>query len=68
MVAALTVLPALLAVLGPRVEALSVRWLLRRPPPALPRDEVAHGFWYRLAHSIMRRPVVYATGVLTVLL
>jgi RND superfamily putative drug exporter len=68
MVAALTVLPALLAVLGPRVEALSVRRLIRRPPPALPRDEVAHGFWYRLAHSIMRRPVVYATGVLAVLL
>ncbi|MEU1516436.1 MMPL family transporter [Streptomyces sp. NPDC005811] len=70
MVAALTVLPALLAVLGPRVEALSVRRLLRRPPPALPRDEdmVAHGFWYRLAHSIMRRPVLYATGVLAVLL
>ncbi|WP_416985694.1 MMPL family transporter [Streptomyces sp. T028] len=68
MVAALSVLPALLAVLGPRVEALSVRRLIRRPPPALPRDEVAHGLWYRLAHSIMRRPVVYATGVLTVLL
>ncbi|MFI1030190.1 MMPL family transporter [Streptomyces sp. NPDC020951] len=68
MVAALTVLPALLAVLGPRVEALSVRRLLRRPPTALPQDEVAHGFWYRLAHSIMRRPVVYATGVLVVLL
>ncbi|GGN22061.1 MMPL family transporter [Streptomyces fuscichromogenes] len=70
MTAALTVLPALLAVLGPRVEALSVRRLLRRPPPALPRDEDtgAHGFWYRLAHSIMRRPVGYATGVLAVLL
>ncbi|MFC3572612.1 MMPL family transporter [Streptomyces yaanensis] len=68
MVAALTVLPALLAVLGPRVEALSVQRLLRRPPPALPQDEVAHGFWYRLAHSIMRRPVIYAAGVLTVML
>ncbi|MFJ3779098.1 MMPL family transporter [Streptomyces sp. NPDC090075] len=68
MAAALTVLPALLAVLGPRVEALSVRRLFRRPPPARPHDEVAHGFWYRLAHSIMRRPVVYATGVLAVLL
>lgn len=69
MVAALTVLPALLAVLGPRVEALSVRRLLRRPPRAVvPQAEVAHRFWYRLAHSIMRRPVVYATGVLTVLL
>ncbi|GAB3512450.1 MMPL family transporter [Phytohabitans suffuscus] len=68
MVAALTVLPALLGVLGPRVEALSVRRLLRRPPPALAAGEVAHGFWYRLAHSIMRRPVLYAVGVLAVLL
>ncbi|MDQ7906059.1 MMPL family transporter [Phytohabitans sp. ZYX-F-186] len=68
MVAALTVLPALLGILGPRVEALSVRRLLRRPPPAIARREVAHGFWYRLAHSIMRRPVLYAVGVLAVLL
>ncbi|WP_238008537.1 MMPL family transporter [Dactylosporangium sp. AC04546] len=62
MVAALTVLPALLGVLGRRVDALSVR--RRRPSPR--RDE--HGFWYRLAHSIMRRPVLYAVGVLAVLL
>ena len=31
--AALTLLPAVLAVLGPRLGALSVRSLLRRPPP-----------------------------------
>jgi RND superfamily putative drug exporter len=62
MVAALTVLPALLGILGPRVEALSVR---RRRPPS---TRVEHGFWYRLAHSIMRRPVLYAVGVLAVLL
>ncbi|MDT3439471.1 MULTISPECIES: MMPL family transporter [unclassified Pseudofrankia] len=68
MLAALTVLPALLGILGPRVEALSVRRLFRRPPPAPAQVEVAHGFWYRLAHSIMRRPVVYAVGVLAVLL
>jgi len=69
MVAALTVLPALLAILGHRVEALSVRRLFRRsarPAPAARGDE--HGFWYRLAHSIMRRPVLYAVGVLAVLL
>jgi RND superfamily putative drug exporter len=68
MLAALTVLPALLAILGPRVEALSVRRLLRRPPPTYAQGAVEHGFWYRLAHSIMRRPVVYAVGVLAVLL
>ncbi|BCB76557.1 MMPL family transporter [Phytohabitans flavus] len=68
MVAALTVLPALLAILGPRVEALSVGRLLRRPAPTPAQGEVARGFWYRLAHSIMRRPVFYAVGVLAVLL
>ncbi|WP_239160509.1 MMPL family transporter [Virgisporangium ochraceum] len=62
MVAALTVLPALLAILGRRVDALSVR---RRRPST---RGVEHGFWYRLAHSIMRRPVLYAVGVLAVLL
>ncbi|MDG4798318.1 MMPL family transporter [Micromonospora sp. WMMD1082] len=68
MVAALTVLPALLSILGPQVEALSVRRLLRRPPPVAAGATAAHGFWYRLAHSIMRRPVFYAVGVLAVLL
>ncbi|MFI5958563.1 MMPL family transporter [Cryptosporangium sp. NPDC051539] len=65
MIAALTVLPALLGVLGHRVDALSVRRLFRRKPRA---TETEHGFWYRLAHSIMRRPVVYAVGVLAFLL
>jgi RND superfamily putative drug exporter len=66
MVAALTVLPALLGTLGHRVEAISVRRLFRRPLGATVTDE--HGLWYRLAHSIMRRPVLYAIGVLAVLL
>jgi trehalose monomycolate/heme transporter len=30
--------------------------------------ESEHGFWYRLAHSIMRRPILYTVGVLAVLL
>ncbi|MBO3747148.1 MMPL family transporter [Streptosporangiaceae bacterium NEAU-GS5] len=49
MLAALTVLPALLAVLGPRVNALRVRRVE-------PRER---GAWFRLASSVMRRPVRY---------
>ena len=59
--AALTVLPALLAVLGRRVEALPVR----RRRPRLHSDT---GAWARLARSVMRRPVLYAVGVVAVLL
>ena len=59
-VAALTVLPALLAVLGRRVDALPVR---RRTRPATDT-----GGWARLARSVMRRPVRYAVGVVALLL
>jgi uncharacterized membrane protein YdfJ with MMPL/SSD domain len=58
MLAALTVMPALLAVLGPRVNALRVR-PLRQPRAA---DETSGG-WYRLASSVMRRPVVYVVVI-----
>ena len=60
MLAALTVLPALLAVLGHRVDALRI---VRRRPVASSGD----GVWARIAHSVMRRPVPYALGVVTVL-
>jgi RND superfamily putative drug exporter len=63
MVAALTVLPALLAVLGPKVNSLRVRRSVQRPPAA-----EASGGWYRLAHSVMRRPVLYAVPIVLVLL
>jgi uncharacterized membrane protein YdfJ with MMPL/SSD domain len=51
---ALTVLPALLAALGPRVNALAPR----RLQLAAERDaRPAHaGFWYRLSRFVMRRP------------
>jgi trehalose monomycolate/heme transporter len=63
MLAALTVLPALLAVLGHRVNALRIRRSVRRPA----REE-AGGAWYRLANSVMRRPVVYVTVIVIGLL
>jgi uncharacterized membrane protein YdfJ with MMPL/SSD domain len=78
MLGALTVLPALLAVLGERINALS--WRRRRPARparALPWTRRAsragadgagaEGFWARLARSVMRRPVLYLVGVLAAL-
>ncbi len=61
--AALTVLPALLAVLGHRVNALRIRRSVQRPG----RDE-SSGAWYRLARSVMRRPLVYVTVITIALL
>ncbi|HET9186654.1 MAG TPA: MMPL family transporter, partial [Acidothermaceae bacterium] len=64
-VASLTVLPALLAILGPRVDALRIpRPWRRRPANA---SDVSHGAWYRLAHSVMRRPALYAVPIVAVL-
>ena len=56
-------LPALLAVLGPRVNALRVRRAAARPA----RGEQS-GAWYRLARSVMRRPAVYAVVIVVALL
>ncbi len=67
--AALVLLPAMLTVLGPRVDSLDlrrgVRRVLRRPEPVL--KAVEEGFWYRFAHRVMRRalPVgLFVTAVL----
>jgi len=60
MAAALTVLPALLAVLGPRINALSVPWLRRRPGRAA---GAAGGAWSRVARSVMRRPLAYVVVI-----
>ena len=61
-IAAVTVLPALLAVLGHRVNALRVR----KSVGAAPKED--GGAWYRLAHSVMRRPVAFASVIVVVLL
>jgi RND superfamily putative drug exporter len=62
MIAAVTVLPALLAVLGHRVNALRVRKNVGRTPAT------EQGGWYRFAHSVMRRPIVYASVIVIALL
>jgi len=61
--AALTVLPALLAVLGPRVNAIGIRRSVQRPPKA-----ETSGAWYRVAQSVMRRPALYIGVIVIVLL
>ncbi|HEY0390721.1 MAG TPA: MMPL family transporter [Solirubrobacterales bacterium] len=55
----LTVLPAVLTLLGHRVNALSPRFLRRRAEADTRPDE--HGFWYRLSRFVMRRPIPVAT-------
>jgi RND superfamily putative drug exporter len=71
MLAALTVLPALLALLGHRVNALRIRRSLQRPRPAMPTTSEAAesaGGWYRLARSVMRRPAAYGLVIVAALL
>jgi len=74
MVAALTLLPALLAVLGPRIEAGRMPW--RRGgrdrsaggPAVASNLTQTSGAWARLAHSVMRRPVAYLLVITLALL
>jgi uncharacterized membrane protein YdfJ with MMPL/SSD domain len=63
MVAALTVMPALLALLGRRVNFLRVRRAV-----VTPRTAAAGGGWYRLAGAVMRRPAAFAAVIVVVLL
>ncbi len=66
---ALVVLPAALAALGHRVDALDLRrpvrrWLRLSPPRVKALDE---GFWHRVAVTVMRRPVGVGTAVVLLL-
>jgi uncharacterized membrane protein YdfJ with MMPL/SSD domain len=69
MLAALTILPAILAALGRRVDALSLRRLLfwRKSSTAnVARDE--GGVWYRLSQFVMRFPVPVVVLTLALLI
>jgi RND superfamily putative drug exporter len=64
-VASIVVLPACLALIGTRVNALDLRVALRR---ALRRPEpqpktLEQGLWYRLAGAVMRRPATLGITV-----
>ena len=64
MLAALTVLPAVLRLLGRKVDGGRLPWRRHRPVVV---DDV-HGWWARLARGVMRRPVVVIAGVVIALL
>jgi RND superfamily putative drug exporter len=61
MLASIVALPALLAVVGHRIDALRI---FRRRN----RKREEDGFWYRMATRVMRRPIPVALGVVAVLL
>jgi RND superfamily putative drug exporter len=55
----LTVLPAVLTLLGSKVNAGAPKFLQRRADADARPDE--NGFWYRLSRFVMRRPIPVAT-------
>jgi RND superfamily putative drug exporter len=63
-IAALTLLPALLAVLGPRIDALAIGPLAASASSAAKPS----GFWTRLAHIVMARPLLVLVPLLAVLI
>ena len=60
-VAALTLLPALLAIVGPNIDRLSIRRTRLESAPT-------HGFWVTLSRAVMRRPVAVLIPTLALLL
>ncbi|HEY7829203.1 MAG TPA: MMPL family transporter [Solirubrobacteraceae bacterium] len=62
----LLVLPAVLIALGPRIDALSPKWMQRGTARAASADE--EGGWARLARAVMRRPGTVALLTSLVLL
>ncbi len=65
-VVSLVLLPAILALLGPRVNSLAPK----RFQEAGLREAKAEqsGFWYRLSQAVMRRPAAFAAGATALLL
>ncbi|MBI2763580.1 MAG: MMPL family transporter [Chloroflexi bacterium] len=63
----LTFLPALLSILGPRVNALSTRGLLRRIGVGGRETKSRGSRWERVAHAVMRRPFAVLIPVLAAL-
>src|SRR6266851_4050083 len=73
--AAITLLPAVLAIIGTRVNAFPVRlprlWgrkQIQPNPDGLTNTDPQYGFWYRLSQLVMRYPVRIFVPVLLVLI
>lgn len=64
-VVALVVLPAVLALLGARINALAPKAWRRHSEEA--HKEITSGFWYRLSRAVMRRPGIVAVATSLVL-
>jgi RND superfamily putative drug exporter len=63
---ALTFLPAILGMLGPRVNALSLQGLFARLG-VQPRSREGGGWWAAVARQVMRRPLFVLVPVLAIL-
>ncbi len=68
--AAITLLPAALAIIGTRINAFPVRIprLWRRNRIEIVEGDHQYGFWYRLSHLVMRYPVRILVPVLLFLI
>ncbi|WP_216911688.1 MMPL family transporter [Nocardia noduli] len=60
---AITILPAILAVLGPRVDMLGIK-RFRKTKPA---EEIENGFWGRSTRWVMRHPIKVAVPLILAL-
>jgi RND superfamily putative drug exporter len=68
MLLSITLLPLILALLGPRVNALSFRRFIRfRRSSSATNTREQEGVWYRLSERIMRRPVLVTTALVILL-
>lgn len=67
MLTSLTLLPAMLALLGSRINAFSLNWLFARRSKHATSAEQS-GAWYRLSAFVMRWPLPVALTVIAVLL
>jgi uncharacterized membrane protein YdfJ with MMPL/SSD domain len=65
-VTAITLLPAVMALLGHRVNSWHVPGT--RPATVLPEDADTHGMWAAIAHRVMRHPWPHLLGVAAIVL
>ena len=69
--AAIVITPAVIVLLGRRLDAWDVRKLIRRAlgrPPTLAARPIGQSFWYRTAHAVMRNAVAVSVVLISVLL